>query len=879
MKKDLIAIIEPNGSYALDWADAETAAPQICRDIFKHYETSPEKALFFLGFQTTDNAFSPPLRFLRDIAALFIRELTHTPGLEELRNKITVLYNEELATNILNAAPFMLGSEHLSPHWLKIVWKNLLAVFSKEIAAFAGTVAEYFAKNTEIHLAGRVYFHLVENKAHDAPFAFLATYSTHISQAGKAKHLPLKQALIEYGEDSKKLMELLITVNKASEKSAFVAALLESKEIFYPLKLSAAEAHTILSEIPLYEEAGILCRIPNWWKAKSDSLKVTVKVGEKNPASLTFNALVDFQVELSLGGEKLTLAEAQRLLAESEGLALIKNKWVEIDHHKLQETLAAYEQAQSLCQNGEIDLFSAMRLQLNAEKTLPVASDSHRLEIKNGVWLQTVLSNLARPDTLPQIDCGNNFRAELRAYQNHGLNWLNYMRTLGLGSCLADDMGLGKTVQVIALLNYLRSTNLAVKTLIVIPASLIGNWINELKRFSPQLAYFVIHPSENLNLDKASAVLLNSNKVFITTYSLLTKYEWLADTVWDCLILDEAQAIKNPHTKQTRAVKHLQAKQRIVMTGTPIENRLADLWSLFDFLNPGLLGTTKEFTDFTKGLQVHPAGFAKLKKIVSPFILRRLKTDRSIIADLPQKIEMKTYASLSKKQAALYARLVEELKCSLEMTEGIQRKGLVLGAILKFKQICNHPDQYLGQKLYLDSESGKFERLKEICETILEKRERVLVFTQFKEITSALADYLENVFGSKGLILHGGVAVKKRQEIVEMFQGHKYVPFLVLSLKAGGVGLNLTSANHVIHFDRWWNPAVENQATDRAFRIGQQKNVIIHKFITKGTIEEKIDLMLEDKIKLARDILPDSQKKWLTEMNNKELLDLFALSV
>ncbi|MCK5763573.1 MAG: DEAD/DEAH box helicase, partial [Clostridiales bacterium] len=341
---------------------------------------------------------------------------------------------------------------------------------------------------------------------------------------------------------------------------------------------------------------------------------------------------------------------------------------------------------------------------------------------------------------------------------------------------------------------------------------------------------------------------------------------------------DEAQAIKNPRTKRTRSAKKIKSNYKVAMTGTPIENRLSDLWSLFDFLNKGLLGTTKEFSDFTKNLEEHQIEYSKLKHVVSPFILRRLKTDKKIISDLPDKIEMKTYSNLSKKQTLLYNELVKDLKIKFESSErGIKRKRLVLSAILKFKQICNHPDQYLGQLSYSEKESGKFERLREICEVIYRKRERVIIFTQYREITEPLKVFLESVFKHKGLVLHGGTPIKKRKEIVEKFQGHEYVPFMVLSIKAGGVGLNLTSANHVIHFDRWWNPSVENQATDRAFRIGQMKNVIVHKFIMKGTIEEKIDLMIEDKIKLSEEIISNNQINLISEMDNDQLIDLFTL--
>jgi len=348
---------------------------------------------------------------------------------------------------------------------------------------------------------------------------------------------------------------------------------------------------------------------------------------------------------------------------------------------------------------------------------------------------------------------------------------------------------------------------------------------------------------------------------------------------WDNLVLDEAQAIKNPATRQTRAVKKLSADWRAVLTGTPIENRLADLWSIFDFLNAGLLGTSHEFGTFTQRLQTENAGYGRLRQMLSPLILRRLKTDRAVIDDLPEKIEMKTYAGLSKKQAVLYQQKVSALREALEQpVSQMERRGLILASIVTFKQICNHPDQYTGQTGFDEKESGKFARLREICETIYEKRERVLVFTQFRELTEPLAAYLEQIFGHRGLVLHGGTPVARRRQLVADFQGQAYIPFMVLSVKAGGVGLNLTAANHVIHFDRWWNPAVENQATDRAFRIGQKKNVLVHKLITTGTIEEKIDRLIEDKTSLARDIIPEKQETWITEMNNQQLMQLFSLT-
>jgi non-specific serine/threonine protein kinase len=441
-------------------------------------------------------------------------------------------------------------------------------------------------------------------------------------------------------------------------------------------------------------------------------------------------------------------------------------------------------------------------------------------------------------------------------------------------------MGLGKTIQLLAFLSACE--NLRAASLLIIPASLIANWQGEIARFAPALRFRVVHPGAGpgASLKPLAQAALDQLDLVITTYAMAQRCEWLQQRSWEYVVLDEAQAVKNPGAKQTRAIKKLRARNRIILTGTPVENRLSDLWSLFDFLNPGLLGSAAEFRAFCKTLRQDPSGYARLRGVISPYILRRLKTDKSVIADLPDKVEMKSYAPLSKKQVVLYEDLVGELRDKLEESEGIRRRGLILASLMKFKQLCNHPDQYLGTGDFQEQDSGKFARLREICETILAKREKVLVFTQFRELTRPLHDFLAGLFGREGLVLHGSVPVRQRKGIVERFQNPEvYTPFMVLSLKAGGVGLNLTEASHVVHFDRWWNPAVENQATDRAFRIGQKKNVVVHKFLTRGTIEERIDQMLADKAELFDKVVAKSGENWITEMGDEELMGMFRLQL
>ena len=399
-----------------------------------------------------------------------------------------------------------------------------------------------------------------------------------------------------------------------------------------------------------------------------------------------------------------------------------------------------------------------------------------------------------------------------------------------------------------------------------------------------QLRTLIAHPSAlpTEELQSLSDERLAETDLVITSYGTLLRVPRLTETPWRLAVIDEAQAIKNPGAKQTRAVKRLKSDTRIALTGTPIENSLGDLWSIFDFVNPGLLGSAKQFSAFAKSLanQTHKS-YAPLRKLVGPYILRRLKTDKSVIADLPDKTEVKAFCQLTRKQAALYQQSVDELAHQLaSASEGIARKGLVLAFLIRFKQICNHPSQWLSDGGWAEEESGKFARLREIADVIAARQEKLLVFTQFKEATAPLASFLSQVFRRNGLVLHGETAVAKRKDLVKQFQEDELVPFFVLSLKASGAGLNLTAASHVVHFDRWWNPAVENQATDRAFRIGQKKNVLVHKFVCKGTIEDKIDHMIESKKKLAGDFLEGGNGEInLTEMNDKELLNLVALDL
>ncbi len=889
MNKKLTVSVTPDRTLLPEWLESQEKISEqtagIQKDIFKTYSQDAGSWLFYLGFYEQNTELSSSVNYYIQFSGLFIQRLSRIPDLETQRHTVRIEIAGDELDHFIENAPMMAGAEYIDADMLANLWKELGQTFSTLIRNHAKSVESFFsALSPAFHLAGRVFFHLVENKNGALPFAFMATYSTGMGRNGKPNHLPLKNAIIEYEGHDGKLLELLSTVYKSAEKSELVRDLIDTGELFHPLAWSSGEAYDFLKEIPFYEESGILCRIPDWWKRRSAGPSLDIALGDAKPSFVGLDAIVDFNPRILFGDTEISEEEARQMLETSEGLAFIKNKWVPVDHEKLKQALEAYDNAREMADDG-FSLRDAMRLQLNPEKAINNLNGVLDISVSNGQWLASVVEKLKNPGLADDISPGRGFKARLRDYQQKGLNWLCFLDSLNFGACLADDMGLGKTVQVLAFLSTLKKKKNLNASLLIIPASLISNWISEIEQFFPDICWFVAHPSY-LSADNSPQSLagksphkLNQLDLVITTYALAQKYEWLTAYQWNYVILDEAQAIKNPATKQTRAVKKLNARHRIIMSGTPVENRISDLWSLFDFLNPGLLGNKAEFTQFSKQLKKNPEGYARLRKLVSPYVLRRLKTDKSVISDLPDKVEMKTYAGLSKKQVVLYQKAVADLEKFIENTEGIQRKGIVLSSLMKFKQLCNHPDQFAGSGQFQEKDSGKFQRLREICETIYEKRERVLVFTQFKEMCEPLRDFLESIFNRSGLVFHGSVAVGKRKKIIDQFQSDGYCPFMILSLKAGGVGLNLTKANHVIHFDRWWNPAVENQATDRAFRIGQKKNVVVHKFVTKGTIEEKIDQMLEDKKQLSDQVISASGESLITEMDNKDLINLFKLSL
>ena len=852
------------------------------RELFNRYVKNEDDWLLVLGSSDAGIALAPSLDFFRHLARSFMEVLKKTPDLETIRDNATVPWDNQALDDLVRSAPLMIGAEYLDRELLMRLWQEMNQGFNRGIREYPRTVSDYLhGFSPHIHLAGRVYFHLVERKDKDLPFQFLATYTSESGNSGK--HRPLHWALEAYRDSPEQMLELLTTVHAAAKSSPFLQSLLDTGELFHHLAWDAEEAYEFLKQLPSFEHAGIICRIPDWWKRKTAKLSLKINLGGKPPSMVGIDALINIDAALFIGDDPLSKKEIEELLNQSEGLAWIKNRWVEVDRERLKKLLQAYEAAMAHAEERALTLSEALQLQLHPERLTGLVEDEipEGLEISHGQWLEQVFSRLKAPEQITETKPGRQFLATLRPYQQGGLNWLTFLDSLGFGACLADDMGLGKTIQILAFLSALKGREPGRTSLLVVPASLLSNWEGEIHRFFPSLTFFMAHPGyQKPGKRKKKEPSWEKFDLIITTYTMVQRNKAFGQFHWRTVILDEAQAIKNPATRQSKAVKQLHTRTRITMTGTPIENALSDLWSLFDFINPGVLGNASEFKTFSKKLKKEPAGYGRLKQVVSPYILRRMKTDKRIAPELPDKVEMRTFPELSKKQRVLYIDFVKEIEKRLEESdEGIQRKGLVLSALLKFKQICNHPDQYLGTGNFTAAESGKFVRLGEICDTIHAKRERVLVFTQFKEMTTPLHAFLSDLFRQEGGIIHGGIPVKKRKEVIEKFQGKAYCPFMVLSLKAGGTGLNLTRATHVIHFDRWWNPAVEDQATDRAFRIGQTQKVLVHKFITRGTIEEKIDLMIEQKKDLAREIISDVQGTWITSMNNEELMELFTLKI
>ncbi|MGH3402587.1 MAG: DEAD/DEAH box helicase, partial [Streptosporangiaceae bacterium] len=646
------------------------------------------------------------------------------------------------------------------------------------------------------------------------------------------------------------------------------------------LDLGAEGAYQFLaSAAPALDEAGFGVLLPSWWDKRrrlglAVSAATPVDGVVASASKFGRNQLVDFRWQLAVGDDTLTEEEIAALARAKAPLIRLRGQWVAVDPEQLRRGLdfLAGDRA------GQATAADVMRLAAahpdDLDTPLPLA------RVTADGWLGEFLGGAA-PQSVRPVELPDHFLARLRPYQERGLSWLAFLSSLGLGACLADDMGLGKTVQLLALEAAHRAEDPSGgPTLLLCPMSLVGNWEREAARFAPGLRVYAHHGPQRLHGEELTAQLGEAD-LAVTTYATATRdMDELVGHEWRRVVLDEAQAIKNSLSQAAKAVKRLRGGHRVALTGTPVENRLAELWSIIDFLNPGLLGSSEQFRaryaiPVERHGQTEPA--QRLRAVTRPYVLRRLKTDPSVISDLPDKIEIKQYCQLTTEQASLYQSVVDDMMDKIENSDGIKRRGNVLAAMAKLKQVCNHPALLLHDRSAIGRRSGKVIRLEEILEEIIAEGDKVLCFTQFTEFAEMLLPHLAARFGTDIAYLHGGTPKSRRDELVTRFQSADGPPVFLLSLKAGGTGLNLTAASHVIHLDRWWNPAVENQATDRAFRIGQTRNVQVRKFVCTGTLEEKIDEMIEEKKALADLVISDGEG-WLTELSTHDLRKVFELS-
>jgi hypothetical protein len=643
------------------------------------------------------------------------------------------------------------------------------------------------------------------------------------------------------------------------------------------LDLDGEGAHRFLRDgAPLLAGAGFGVQLPGWWGKPQARLGARLSASTRTApgtvagqSAIGLDSIVDYEWQLALGDEPLTAAEMATLTELKTPLVRLRGQWVELDQKRLAAGLKL------LTDGGQMTVADLLHTGLSTQDGpggLPVVS------VTADGALGDLLSGQVERRLAP-VKTPAGFVGTLRPYQERGLAWLAFLQSLGLGGILADDMGLGKTIQLLALM--MNDGPEDRPTLLVCPMSLVGNWARETEKFAPSLRVHVHHGAERARGKEFTSAVKTADLV-VTTYAIAARdARSLSEISWHRLVVDEAQAIKNAATRQATAVRALPARHRVAVTGTPVENRLADLWSIMEFANPGLLGTATVFRSrYAEPIERRgdEAAAERLKRLTGPFVLRRVKTDRSVISDLPEKLEMDVLCNLTAEQASLYQAVVTDMMARIEASEGIERRGLVLATMTKLKQVCNHPAHLLRDGSRLAGRSGKLERLEEILDEVLAGNEKALLFTQYAEFGGMLRAHLAARFGREVAFLHGGLSKPARDELVQRFQAAdpSSPPLFVLSLKAGGSGLTLTAANHVVHVDRWWNPAVEDQATDRAFRIGQKRNVQVRKFVCAGTVEEKIAAMIRDKRGLAARIVGSSEQ-WVTEMSTSDLRDLFAL--
>ena len=771
-------------------------------------------------------------------------------------------------------------------------WFEGMELALHDKAALAGcSVTEWLCRLGEgWQQLGMLCLHLAENggaDAAEAPFAFLATFIHKAGQDGKPRHAPL--GLAAQMNDNAALAALLRPLQQVAAESPFWQQLIRSGDIYRPCAWGARRAYDFLESLPLLEAAGIETRMVNLWKTQPPRAELQVQLEKAGDSkddlapSLNINSLLRFVPRVVLGNHALTDEELEELLAADEdGLVRFRGEWIRLDRERLQHLLNSWRQAARMAAGG-IPMVVGLRWLLGKrpEHTVKLPPAEEDAPATAAPELEEALRRLTL--AAPEADLPESLRSILRPYQREGVRFLLGVTESGFGACLADDMGLGKTLQVTAWLTHLHRQGVLAEraALIVAPASLLSNWQEEMARFAPQLRTILLHPDtltagQTDTLRRNPTQLLEGVEVALTTYGMATRLaELLAKEELPALVLDEAQAIKNAGSQRTKAILQLSSPRRVALTGTPVENNLSELRSLFDFLTPGLLGSEKEFNALVQRMG---ADLSPLRRRIRPFLLRRLKSDPTLLPELPPKTEKPAYCLLTPEQTRLYAHEVESLRAVIAEPDPQTRLSLVLPLLSRLKQICNHPAQYRGEDYFDPAASGKMQRLGHLARSIAESGDSCLVFTQYRSTIEPLHDFLAGIFGAPGLTLHGGTPLAERRERVAAFRHPGGPRFFILSLKAAGTGLTLTRARHVIHFDRWWNPAVENQASDRAYRIGQTQPVLIHPLICRGTIEENIHRMLTAKRALADNLLSGGMEKLLLTLPPEELSELLGLT-
>lgn len=792
--------------------------------------------------------------------------------------------------------PALRGSEYVGAELMILSGQALWRTIQLEVARYGGEIDLWLESLGEHwRLIGKVIFHLSELPGTpERPFGFLATYAGKVSSEGKPQHVPLARLIQRCRAEGEEMDFFLSPLRRAAQSSAWLREWMESGRLLQAQSLSVDEACSFIREVPALRKAGLLTRMPAQWEHKLPSrVVVQVELSQRPQRAVPGRPLWEFDSCLALDGKALSPEELARIRESEGGLVSLRGKWVDVDLKKVDSLLSGWHKLKFMHAQG-IPLSGAMRLLAGMGSPLPIIRETGAgmsgeegcadwSIVKAGEELAACLQSFRERGEVPTDD---QIKADLRPYQQEGVAWMWSLYRWGLGACLADDMGLGKTLQVLAFLSLTRqSSGLSDKkpSLIVVPSSLLANWDEEMRRFVPHLCRRIYHGESATGIVPENGV-----DVILTTYSLIHRRDELQEYLWDVVVFDEAQNVKNASSLQAAAAAQLKAEMKIALSGTPIENGLGDLWSLMNIINPGLLG--QSFSSFVREWDScgEAEKYGKLRRLIAPVLLRRMKSDASIALHLPPKTEVVQRCRFTRRQAQLYERLTEELRRQL-FSERISkeaeqeensggRSALVLKYMMKFKQLCDHPSLLNGDNIFAPEEGGKFHRLKELAAEWVLHQQKVLVFTQFREMCLPLARFLSDLYGREGLVMHGGISLEQRRRDVARFQENGGPPFYVLSVKTAGTGLTLTQASHVVHFDRWWNPSVENQASDRAYRLGQTKPVLIHKFMVPGTLEEKIDRLIHSKKELAADVLnfDESLEKDLCRMSNDELFSFIT---